>query len=138
MHRSLPLQVLWLLKEPCLFIVTSLHFVLLNCIKHLSASLRLPFQLILEQENVARQGICILPQSCLYVIKESFQSYLCPVFHVLVKCLHVATKTQTNKQMHDKYLVYIQIFSIYHTSEQYFLRTLIGQLGGDQPSTIHL
>ena len=25
-----------------------------------------------------------------------------------------------------------------HTSEQYFSRALIGQLGGDQPSTIHL
>ena len=32
-------------------------------------------------------------------------------------------------------LIYI---SIYHTSEQYFLRALIGQVGGDQPSTIHL
>ena len=29
-------------------------------------------------------------------------------------------------------------FSIYHASEQYFPRALIGQLGGDQPSTIHL
>ena len=29
-------------------------------------------------------------------------------------------------------------FSIYHTSEQYFPRELIGQLGGDQPSTINL
>ena len=29
-------------------------------------------------------------------------------------------------------------FSIYHTSEQYFSRALIGLLGGDQPSTIHL
>ena len=28
--------------------------------------------------------------------------------------------------------------SIYHTSEQYFSRALIGQLGGDQPSPIHL
>ena len=28
--------------------------------------------------------------------------------------------------------------SIYHTSEQYFSRVLIGQLGGDQPSSIHL
>ena len=28
--------------------------------------------------------------------------------------------------------------SIYHTSEQYFSRVLIGQLGGDQRSTIHL
>ena len=32
----------------------------------------------------------------------------------------------------------IVIISIYLTSEQYFSRTLIGQLGGDQPSTIHL
>ena len=32
----------------------------------------------------------------------------------------------------------ISHLSIYHTSEQYFLRALIGQLGGDQPSTIHL
>ena len=30
------------------------------------------------------------------------------------------------------------VLSIYHTSEQYFSRALIGQLGGDQPSTIHL
>ena len=30
------------------------------------------------------------------------------------------------------------VFSIYHTSEQYFLYTLIGQLGGDQLSIIHL
>ena len=29
-------------------------------------------------------------------------------------------------------------FSIYHTSEQYLSRALIGLLGGDQPSTIHL
>ena len=29
-------------------------------------------------------------------------------------------------------------FSIYHTSEQNFSRALIGQLDGDQPSTIHL
>ena len=29
-------------------------------------------------------------------------------------------------------------FSIYHTSEQYFSRALIGQVGGDQPNTIHL
>ena len=32
----------------------------------------------------------------------------------------------------------ILTISIYHTSEQYSLCTLIGQLGGDQPSTIHL
>ena len=32
----------------------------------------------------------------------------------------------------------IKTISIYHTSEQYFSRALIGQLGGDQPSTIHL
>ena len=39
---------------------------------------------------------------------------------------------------YDKILHKIIVFSIYHTSEQYFSRTLIGQLGGDQPSTIHL
>ena len=38
----------------------------------------------------------------------------------------------------SKTLASIIIISIYHTSEQYFSRTLIGQLGGDQPSTIHL
>ena len=32
----------------------------------------------------------------------------------------------------------IKLVSIYHTSEQYFLHALIGQLGGDQPSTFHL
>ena len=32
----------------------------------------------------------------------------------------------------------IMCISIYHTSEQYFSHALIGQLGGDQPSTIHL
>ena len=35
----------------------------------------------------------------------------------------------------DNFIIYI---SIYHTSEQYFSCALIGQLGGDQPSTIHL
>ena len=37
------------------------------------------------------------------------------------------------------WLQYLAIskISIYHTSEYYFWRTLIGQLGGDQPSTIH-
>ena len=32
----------------------------------------------------------------------------------------------------------VKWFRIYHTSQQYFRRALIGQLGGDQPSTIHL
>ena len=32
----------------------------------------------------------------------------------------------------------LKIISIYHTSEQYFSRMLIGQLVGDQLSTIHL
>ena len=61
MHRSLPLQVWWLLKELFLFIITSLHFLLLNCIKpslkNLLASSKLPFWLILEQLNVARKGL---------------------------------------------------------------------------------
>ena len=39
-------------------------------------------------------GISILPQSCLHVGKESLESYLCPVLHLLVKCL--ATKLWTN------------------------------------------
>ena len=29
-------------------------------------------------------------------------------------------------------------FSIYHTTEKYFSDAMIGQLGGDQPDTIHL
>ena len=32
----------------------------------------------------------------------------------------------------------VKIQYIYHTSEHYFLRTLISQVGVDQPSTIHL
>ena len=32
----------------------------------------------------------------------------------------------------------INVISLYHTNEWYFSRALIGQLGGDQPRTIHL
>ena len=38
-----------------------------------------------------------------------------------------------------KSAVYQQLVQyVYHTSEQYFSCAVIGQLGGDQPSTIHL
>ena len=52
-----------------------------------------------------RMGISILPQSCLHVGKESFENYLCPVLHLLVKCL--ATKLRTN-MLHSSCCIYCQ------------------------------
>ena len=46
-------------------------------------------------------------------------------------CTKPHAQTQPNK-------LFVTEISIYHTSEQYFSRALIGQLGGDQPSTVHL
>ena len=45
---------------------------------------------------------------------------------------------QVEKQLCHTKLDKIKVVSIYHTSEQYFSRALIGKLGGDQPSTNHL
>jgi len=46
---------------------------------------------ILEQLNIAWHGVSIPAQSCCVI-----ESFLCPVLHLLVKCL--ATKLRTNEQ----------------------------------------
>ena len=49
------------------------------------------------------------------------------------------TETQSDYKQTVVYLkVSLYVIGIYHTNEQYFSHALIGQLRGDQPSTIYL
>ena len=51
--------------------------------------------------------------------------------------LHTYQTYTVHSYTQDLHVKILEI-SIYHTSEEYFSHTLIGQLGGDQPSTVHL
>ena len=74
---------------------------------------------------------------------DRYVSWLCVDDYYSKEAMHILQE-QLSLNSQVKLLIYpfhtniLISFSIYQTSEQYFSRALIGQLGGDQPSTIHL
>ena len=66
-----------------------------------------------QYETFINKSFSQLKVSILLVLKhlnvvQFCESYLCPVLHLLVKCL--VTKLRTNKQIHVTLLLYVKFF----------------------------